>query len=99
MNNHTHQLIYIGELAGEYGGTYSLRWCVECGTLVGFLKSGTGEVVPEFAKKIFDHTKAKYAMVHRPLVSSVKRSGSNVLGRTLNELMARGPKARKLPGE
>lgn len=90
MAGHTHQLVFVGRIQGDYGGDYPLYWCRDCGTLIERLSGGDAELLPVTAKH---HTNApvKYDAVR--LLPMYRR-----LGTGLAELMADRPTAKKLPG-
>ncbi len=91
---HTHQLVYVGELQGEYGGSYPCRHCRDCGTLVLFTVGSTYEMIPEFARGRVEGSRVE--MVPQKLPS--KKPPERVLGRGLVELMAGAKVPAKFPG-
>ena len=94
VTNHIHQLVYVGMLQGEYGGSYALRWCRDCGTLIEFIGNQAAELVPTHA---LNFKKAKYEYVKTPVARSKPKA--RALGRGLRELMASAVTAKTLPGE
>ncbi len=92
-SDHTHQLVYVGMLQGEYGGSYALRWCRVCGTLIEFLGNQAAELIPARTK---DAKGAKYEYVKTPAARSKPKA--RALGRGLRELMASSVTPKKLPG-
>lgn len=82
---HIHKLVYLGQMAGEYGGEYTVRWCRECGTVVEFLGQFTAEMIPE---RWVDEVKgSQYQYESGDLYRHVKKTPARVLGRSLKDLM------------
>jgi len=78
--SHKHEVIFIGDVKGEFGGTYPLRWCRICGTLLGFMSGGIAEMNPLMYKP--ENKELDYKFVD---IKPSKKS-KNVLGRGLIEL-------------
>ena len=96
MSNHVHQLVLLGDLAGEYGGLLPIRWCRDCGAVIVGGNRAPYEVIPEWARSNGVDFNEKVTILSTP--PKPTRTTSLVLGRTLNELATRGAKISKLPG-
>ena len=87
MSDHVHQLVFVGQIRGEYGGSYDLRWCRDCGTIIEDFGNGTAmEMTPGDVQKNLPFE----------IVSGVARRSRKALGRGLRDI----PKLSlvKLPG-
>ena len=81
---HEHPTVYLGQMAGEYGGTYPIRWCRECGTVFMFSGNHAYELVPEWVESKVKESKITYVRDE----PKPKKLPQRVLGRGLRELMA-----------
>ena len=88
MTDHVHQLVYVGQLKGEHGGSYPCRHCRECGTLVMFSGSSTFEMVPRMFRTVA-------SAAPQVFVSGRQRGPRRALGRGLLDLMATLPTSGK----
>jgi len=83
MGRHIHRLAYVGRLQGEYGGSYELRWCSDCGALYEIYSGGKiYEVLPEMNREEFSNCKAKFLKRTIPY----SKVPAKVLGRGLKDL-------------
>ena len=89
MTHTRHNLVYLGQMQGEFGGSYPAHWCRTCGAFIAGIGSHGYEMLPERAGR------ARNLPV--TYVADKPRRSKKALGRGLASLMgASGPKA--LPG-
>ena len=89
QTHHTHQLVYVGQLQGDHGGTYPLHWCRDCGALREGLSIGIAELLPEWTRE-----RARNATCWEYVTSTVIRPKRRALGRGLLEIEASLPDRR-----
>jgi len=88
---HKHKLVLCGSLQGEYGGSYPLYWCNECGMLVElFVQDTCAVMIPSMTRKVAENARGV------EYVPSTRRSAPSdrVLGRTLKDLMGKSSSNR-----
>lgn len=89
---HQHRLVFLGYLQGEYGGSYPLRQCLDCGATFEDLPVGKmAALYPTWTRERAQAGSESFDYVPDP-----KRSTSTlVLGKKLKDILA----ARVEPGE
>lgn len=83
--NHTHKLVFLGKLEGEFGGSKPLYQCNECGATFEIFSGGKYAVFyPEWTKNIATSGKESIDFVKKS--SKFKGPTNKVLGRSLKDI-------------
>lgn len=94
---HVHKAALLGSLQGEFGGSFPIRACVDCGTIFMFEGSHVWELIPTIAQAQSVTPKMPMTLVAEYPYHSRKQP--NVLGRSLKDIKESSIKMTKLPGE
>lgn len=97
-DEHEHAAVFVGRIEGEYGGSYPLYWCRDCGTLIEIFSSSRAVMSPTMWEAQVKNAKTRFTSEKLPAKKGKSRKAGRALGRGLIEISTSQSLMKKLPG-